>query len=279
MADVAGFELGGFELLNSAIGGRRARFEIGVPASCPYFEGHFPGNPLLPAVAQLALVEQLAARAFGRGNALLGICAIRFRSPVGPQQRLEVTFELAAQAGVFELAILRDGARVCSGELLLGDAGAGLSEIPGNSPRTRSNPPPTAGDYLPHRAPALFVEELLEHDELGSLCRARVPPESPFVRAGCFPAYLALELGAQGAAASEAIARRRGEPGAVPRAGYLVGARDARFDRAALSQQESYLVRTRLLRAAPPLRTWRVEVLLASDPVAVADVSTFATDA
>jgi 3-hydroxyacyl-[acyl-carrier-protein] dehydratase len=279
MADAAGLQLGGFELLGSAIEDRRARFEIGVPASCPYFEGHFPGNPLLPAVAQLALAEQLAARAFGGGKTLIGIANIRFRLPVGPEDHLEVQLELAAQEGVLQLAIHRAGARVCSGELLFGDEGTSANETARNSTRTSSSPTATAGEYLQHRAPALFVEELLEQDELGSLCRARVPPESPFVRASCFPTYLALELGAQSAAAAEAIARRIGEPGSAPRAGFLVGARAARFARASLLQREEYLVRTRLLRAAPPLRTWRVEVMLASESVATAAVSTFAAGA
>jgi predicted hotdog family 3-hydroxylacyl-ACP dehydratase len=52
---------------------------------------------------------------------------------------------------------------------------------------------------LPHRGPALLIEQILEDREGLSVCRARVPPDSPFRAAeggrAVVPTYLAFEMG------------------------------------------------------------------------------------
>lgn len=129
--------------------------------------------------------------------------------------------------------------------------------------------------YLPHRPPALLVTEILSVEEGESTSLARVPVDSPFVLAasGTFPAYLALEMGAQAAAACEAL-QRAGE--GEPRAGFLVRVNEARFHRAALPVDADYRVATSLVRAAPPLRVWRVRVVLEGDTVAEGELATYA---
>jgi len=131
--------------------------------------------------------------------------------------------------------------------------------------------------YLPHRPPALLVTEILSVKEGGSVCLARVPVDSPFVLAASetFPTYLALEMGAQAAAACEALQRAsEGEP----RAGFVVRVNEARFHRAVLPVDADYRVTTSLVRAAPPLRVWRVRVELEEDTVAEGELVTYATE-
>jgi 3-hydroxyacyl-[acyl-carrier-protein] dehydratase len=36
-----------------------------IPFDSPWFSGHFPGNPILPAIAQLAIVLDIAKKACG----------------------------------------------------------------------------------------------------------------------------------------------------------------------------------------------------------------------
>lgn len=134
-----------------------------------------------------------------------------------------------------------------------------------------------AFDYLPHRPPALLITEVLDASASGSTCMARVPPGSPFLSAGRFPAFLALEMGAQGAAAGEAsLASASGNDEATPQAGFVVRIARARFATADLPAGGDYRVVTALLRAAPPLRTWSCRVELAAEVVAEAEISTFA---
>ncbi len=134
-----------------------------------------------------------------------------------------------------------------------------------------------AFDYLPHRAPALLITEVLDASASGSVCLARVPAGSPFLDAGRFPAFLALEMGAQGAAAGEAsLASESGSDGTSPQAGFVVRIARARFASPDLPADGDYRVVTALLRAAPPLRTWSCRVELTGEVVAEAEISTFA---
>ena len=72
-----------------------------VSANEPYFQGHFPGQPILPGVvlteafAQVAGIVALTARPEYQGRAvlLLGIDGVRFRKPVIPGDRVIITVE------------------------------------------------------------------------------------------------------------------------------------------------------------------------------------------
>jgi 3-hydroxyacyl-[acyl-carrier-protein] dehydratase len=90
------------------------RVEVGVPAGSRWFEGHFPGHPLLPAVAQLDLVERLLARLAGPG-ALVAVERLRLPAPVGPGDRLLVELARPGAAGRTAFSITRDGETTCDG--------------------------------------------------------------------------------------------------------------------------------------------------------------------
>jgi 3-hydroxymyristoyl/3-hydroxydecanoyl-(acyl carrier protein) dehydratase len=62
-----------------------------IPPEGPLFEGHFPGRPILPVVALLALV----AGALGRTAPLRGVAFARLRQPVFPGDALIAARELA----------------------------------------------------------------------------------------------------------------------------------------------------------------------------------------
>jgi len=58
--------------------------EFSIPDSSPYFDGHFPDFPILPAVAQVELVTRFALRYLGTGVGLSEIRRIKFTSLVTP---------------------------------------------------------------------------------------------------------------------------------------------------------------------------------------------------
>jgi acyl-coenzyme A synthetase/AMP-(fatty) acid ligase len=91
---------------------------ITIGADHPAFNGHFPGQPILPGVVLLSLVMQALARQPSR-QARLGatpvIEAVKFLAPVAPGARLQVQLAEAGTGVGFEVL---DGARcVARGKL------------------------------------------------------------------------------------------------------------------------------------------------------------------
>jgi len=58
--------------------------EFTIPPSNLYFDGHFPGFPILPAVAQTELVVRFASRYLGTNIALSGIKKMKFLKLIRP---------------------------------------------------------------------------------------------------------------------------------------------------------------------------------------------------
>jgi len=98
----------------------------------PFFQGHFPGHPVMPgvliveAMAQTAgLLTQLTAQLDGQGGSplfyLVKVDNARFSAVVAPgdQLRLEVSLKrLIRSMGLFEARALVDGKVVASCELM-----------------------------------------------------------------------------------------------------------------------------------------------------------------
>lgn len=103
-------------------------FELDVPPDLPYFDGHFPDTPILPAVAQIDWAVRLALEHFEVTERFSGLRALKFMRVVQP--RAPLTLELkrhAPRAIVFEYR--QAGAACSSGRIEFTDdaPGAGRS--------------------------------------------------------------------------------------------------------------------------------------------------------
>lgn len=79
-----------FEELPPDPGEEGRRYVLRLAADDPYFAGHFPGHPVLPAVAQLDLVLRLI-RELGHPQAVAdGADGLRFQRPIAPGERIEL---------------------------------------------------------------------------------------------------------------------------------------------------------------------------------------------
>ena len=65
-------------------------FSVRIPKTCPYFLGHFPGNPTLPAIGHLALMADLLERTGDGPGWIDRADALRFNRPIIPGDRLDV---------------------------------------------------------------------------------------------------------------------------------------------------------------------------------------------
>lgn len=72
-----------------------AAIEFSVGAASPYFDGHFPGFPILPAVAQVAIAMRLASECLGTSAAPGAIKKMKFPNMILPEQRIRLTLRLS----------------------------------------------------------------------------------------------------------------------------------------------------------------------------------------
>lgn len=86
--------------------GQRARGRKNVTINEPFFQGHFPGEPVMPgvlileALAQVGAVAILAQEQFrGRIAYFAGVDGFRFRRPVYPGDCLDLEVEVTRVRG------------------------------------------------------------------------------------------------------------------------------------------------------------------------------------
>ena len=59
-------------------------------ADSPWYDGHFPGDPVLPGIGQLAMVAELIRRVTGRELAVCGLSRVKFRKRILPGEGLDI---------------------------------------------------------------------------------------------------------------------------------------------------------------------------------------------
>lgn len=229
---------------------------VEIPASSPWFEGHFPGHPILPGVAQLALVESAL------GTPLAEVRAVKLRRPVGPGEVLELSLGDPDGEGWTRFELRREGEAVSSGSVRTAP-----STSPPDLPHPGSFSP--VGDLLPHAPPARLVRGTVETSPEGITVVAEVPPGHPLVTDGLASALLGIEAAAQAAAVLEALQRTDGDPG--PRIGYLVGIREARL-LGTIPAGRPFRATARLQGGAFPLSIYEIRV----EGIVTGTVSTYA---
>ena len=235
-------------------------FRIEIPAESSWFQGHFPGRPILPGIAQLAFVQRAL------GVPLSGVSGLKLRRPVLPGEVLDLLLEPAGGEGWTRFELRREGEAISSGSVLSGESEA---ESP---PQDTSLGETAALPLLPHAPPARLVTGVIVASAGEIVCAAEVSPSHPLVEGDRFPSFLGIEAAAQAAAVLEALARHGEDRG--PRTGYLVGVREASFAVPFLPVSQSFRVTARLQGSAPPLSIYEI----AAAGVVIGTVSTFLAD-
>jgi 3-hydroxyacyl-[acyl-carrier-protein] dehydratase len=84
-----------------------------------WFDGHFPGNPILPGIAQLALVSDVLsefARSKGNDIAVVEISRVRFRQFIKPNDSIQVSVSPDNEdPSLFRFRVRVNGQPACNG--------------------------------------------------------------------------------------------------------------------------------------------------------------------
>ena len=90
--------------------------EVRVPSDAVWFDGHFPGMPVLPGIAQLALVVEILGQALGKPVSVSSFSRVRFKQAIMPSEPVGITItpnESDAASCTFRL--VKNGELACSG--------------------------------------------------------------------------------------------------------------------------------------------------------------------
>jgi 3-hydroxyacyl-[acyl-carrier-protein] dehydratase len=230
---------------------------IELPAGDPLFEGHFPGRPILPGIAELVLVSRAGAGVWGPAQ-VSGIPHARFRGLVVPSDTLGVHFERHGGDGI-RFEVRRGAELVANGVMTSGVPHAANANASAVASRAPSGAPPLR-ELIPHRPPMLFVKELVGVADDGATCLAQVPGDCALVVGESVPAFVSLEAAAQTAAVWEAFRRSRASGPAGPRVGFLVSLKEIVLHRGTIPADTDLIASVRLLMEASPLTTYAVDV-------------------
>jgi len=90
--------------------------DIHVPSDSPWFDGHFPGAPILPGVAQIGMVFDAIRKAHNQELTVSSVRRVRFKGIIRPDDRLKIiAAPLKQEADSYSFRILIQDETVCSG--------------------------------------------------------------------------------------------------------------------------------------------------------------------
>jgi acyl-coenzyme A synthetase/AMP-(fatty) acid ligase/uncharacterized membrane protein len=124
-AENADFESGGFGKLDREKIIEKTEnsvsLEFSIPGASPYFDGHFHGFPILPAVAQAELVLRFAARHLGTTISPLEIRRVKFTNFISPDAPLLLKLVKKEKTISFNLSSSENKTVYSTGTVILED--------------------------------------------------------------------------------------------------------------------------------------------------------------
>jgi len=96
---------------------------VTVPGDSPWFSGHFPGNPVLPAIAQISIVLDLIRQAVKKPVILKTFHRVKFKRIILPDEEMDITaFQIDGTPMDFAFQIRVGGDVACKGKLLTNES-------------------------------------------------------------------------------------------------------------------------------------------------------------
>jgi 3-hydroxymyristoyl/3-hydroxydecanoyl-(acyl carrier protein) dehydratase len=103
-----------------ATSAQHAVFELTGPSNLLYFDGHFPGQPILPGVVQLDWVIRFGRECFDLPAEFRAVHALKFRRVIPPNLPFTLELNYRPGTGMLDFKILSDLGTHASGRVLFG---------------------------------------------------------------------------------------------------------------------------------------------------------------
>lgn len=85
----------------------------------PWFAGHFPGDPILPGIAQLHMVTETVAQVLDKQLTLQSLARIKFKKIIRPGDILDIHVHAGKKENHYQFRLTSNQEDVCSGRLVL----------------------------------------------------------------------------------------------------------------------------------------------------------------
>ncbi|WP_058896567.1 AMP-binding protein [Herbaspirillum rubrisubalbicans] len=100
----------------------QVQLALEIPPDLLYFQGHFPGSPILPGVVQTDWSLLLGRRYFTLPPRFLGLNALKFQRVITPGMRVLMDLHYDAAKAVLSFRLYSEGGQHASGRFQLGPA-------------------------------------------------------------------------------------------------------------------------------------------------------------
>ena len=92
-------------------------------STSPWYSGHFPGEPILPGIAQIEMVMETIQRAEGRQLCIAGLKRVRFKQVIQPEDIISIRVRpREGDADTYSFQVMVGGAVACSGVVVAAPA-------------------------------------------------------------------------------------------------------------------------------------------------------------
>ncbi len=93
--------------------------KVSTDAGSPWFSGHFPGDPILPGIAQLYMVTECIEQGLQQKLILRNLARVKFKQLIRPGDILDIQAVVAKKENSYAFQIHNNKKEVCSGRLVL----------------------------------------------------------------------------------------------------------------------------------------------------------------
>ncbi len=93
--------------------------KVSTDEDSPWFAGHFPGDPVLPGIAQLHMVTACIEQAVQQKLIVQHLARVKFKQLIRPGDILDIHVTPGKKDNNYTFTIETTGRPVCSGRLVL----------------------------------------------------------------------------------------------------------------------------------------------------------------